>query len=384
MSRLDTTAGSLLTALRLAAPFIQRRSTIPILSCVAFDGRTLRATDLNMEIAIDFPCKARGFKVAVPFSKLRGLCAGLPSDTEISLKDDGADGVTLRFPGGAYRLASMPYSDFPRLDVNEDAAAGKWNVKDSQIADAFRTVAPAISTEETRYYLCGLSLVRLPAECAPHGQEGVCAVATDGHRLIAAPLPGVECEGNPIIPRDAVGAILKIGNPERFELFENRIRVNWPGVSMVSKLIDGAFPDVPRVIPRNTDTSITLDRRRALATVRRMAAISTNRSKDIAIRQAADGVTFSHKDDDTGAGIEAVSETGGEPFQIGFNGGYLVDLLTLCPSMDEITLALTDPAAPARVDLANAVAVLMPLRVTLDFSALPPIDDAEDAERVAA
>lgn len=383
--RLETSAGSLLAALRLVKPVIHSRNTIPILSCVAIVGRKVTATDLDTAIEVDFPGKSRNFRAAVAFRQLFSLLAGLPADAEISLthtKDAGT--VTLRFDGGAYRLFSLPHDDFPSIAVDDGAKRNEWDVAGANMADAFRKVFPAISTEETRYYLNGVSIMRLPATIAPGGEETACVVATDGHRLIIKALPGFEgLDGSPIIQRDAVAAICAIGNPDKFELFENCQRMTWPGVRLTSKLIDGKYPDVTRVIPKNATDAITFNRKGGLAAIRRLSAIGSDRSQGISIRQDAEGLVFARKSDGEAA-IERVSSAGGIPFQVGFNGHYLTDLLNLDRSAEEVSLLVNDPASPAMARFDGLIAVLMPLREDMKLSDLPPIDDEDDEPEAKA
>jgi DNA polymerase-3 subunit beta len=227
----------------------------------------------------------------------------------------------------------------------------------------------AISTEETRYYLNGIYL-----HAAKNKKLDVLrAVATDGHRLARVEMPAPEgATGIPgvILPRKTVGEVRKLidendGDIE-ISLSETKVRFTFGGVVITSKLIDGTFPDYERVIPAGNDKMLKVDTRVFAAAVDRVATISSEKSRAIKISVAPGHIVLTANSPEAGSATEELeAEYEGALLDIGFNAGYLLDILRQVEG-DGARFMLADAAAPAiiqDVSDASALYVLMPMRV---------------------
>ncbi len=227
----------------------------------------------------------------------------------------------------------------------------------------------AISNEETRYYLNGIYLHAVDSE----GHAMLRAVATDGHRLarveIAAPsgsagMPGV------IIPRKAVNEVQKLiedlGKEVTIEISPTKARFSFDDVVLITKLIDGTFPDYMRVIPSGNDKYLTVERAPFQAAVDRVSTISSERGRAVKLAMADGKLTLSVNNPDSGSAVEEL-EVGYDapPLDIGFNARYLLDITSQLDG-DTALFKLADPGSPTLVldrDGAPALYVLMPMRV---------------------
>lgn len=251
---LETTAGALSAALKIAKGVIERRSSIPILGAVRLAKRRVVATNLDIELSVPFAAKAMEGALVVD-ARCLGLLHFLDKETDITLSGTGK-GALLNFPGGSYDLSTFEPADFPELQpvgtpdtISGNAATG--------LPRALAGVAYAISTEETRYYLNGVALSQINGE--------PCVVATDGHQLAwqNAHVPWPETWHDVIIPHDAVRLIVKLGACDAVSLFlahedarkndplqrYSALRVEAGGVRLTTKLINGTFPSWKRVVP---------------------------------------------------------------------------------------------------------------------------------------
>lgn len=382
MPTITVEAKSFLAALRIASSVTESRSTIPILSCVRITGTTITGSDLDIEASAEFPATGdkKRFGVCLPARNLLRLVSAIPESEEISLSLTDEGNCELRFSGGVYRLPSIAPSDFPDIEVSKKPTLS-IRADELGLSDAMRRVAFAISTEQTRYYLNGVCLARIPEDKSPTGKPAMCAVATDGHRLAAVALPDLPDMEEPIIPAKAVQAVCGIGEPLNVEFLAcdniasdaTRMRFAFAGATVTAKLIDGRYPDFGRVVPKMADckTILTLDRKRLSRATRRLAAVATDRSKQMHFRRAEGGL-FVAAASHSGAAVELIGDVGGEVFEIGFNGHYVADLLRVKHDGDSMDLHCSDPASPAVWYGEDMVSVLMPLRCGVDgYSSYP-------------
>jgi DNA polymerase-3 subunit beta len=227
----------------------------------------------------------------------------------------------------------------------------------------------AISTEETRYYLNGIYLHAVHQD----GGSVLRAVATDGHRLArvelalpdgAAEMPGV------IVPRKTVGELRKLieeteGDVE-IALSETKIRFRAGDVVLISKLIDGTFPDYERVIPLGNDKILEVDRKSFTAAVDRVSTISTEKSRSVKLGLKSGNLTLSANSPDAGSATEELEVSySADDMEIGFNSRYLLDIAQQIEG-ESAQFALADAGSPTVIrDGADASAlyVLMPMRV---------------------
>jgi DNA polymerase-3 subunit beta len=352
---------------------VERRNTIPILSNVLMRaeaaGLRLKATDLDLEVTETIAADVtQPGGITVPAHVIYDIVRKLPDGSQVSLETSGETGqMQLRSGRSRFMLQALPEGEFP------DLAAGdmphRFTIAAADLKRLIDKTQFAISTEETRYYLNGIFLHTVDGE----GGARLRAVATDGHRLARIEIPAPEgAPGMPglIVPRKAVAEIQKLvddaGETIEVELSASKIRLTFGGVVLITKLIDGTFPDYQRVIPTGNDKLLTVERDDFARAVDRVSTISSERGRAVKLALADGRMTLSVNNPDSGNATEEIDvDYESSPLDVGFNARYLLDITAQLDG-DTAVFRLADPGSPTIIqdrDGANALYVLMPMRV---------------------
>lgn len=329
---------------------VESRNTIPILANVllqAEDGK-LTVTGTDLDIQYSATCEAEGtLETTVDAKRLSDIARRLSGD--VVTLDQKDDKLVVKSGRSRFTLPTLPATDFPSLDAGD--------LPEPFRLDFAALVAPvkfAISNEATRYYLNGVHIHNT-------AEGGIRAVATDGHRLAhntACSMPQIPAV---IIPAKTVG-IVPAGEVD-VALSSNRVRFATADTIIVSKLIDGTFPDYARVIPANNANQVTVDRKDLANAVARASAVASERGKGAKFTVAGDNIAIDMQAEDGTAHEDVPAEYSGEPVEIGFNTMYMQDILAVVPG-DEVSIAFADSGTPAIFrGKGDWLGLVMPVRV---------------------
>ncbi|MDP3661150.1 DNA polymerase III subunit beta [Phenylobacterium sp.] len=371
--KLTIERAALLKALGHVQSAVERRNTIPILSNVLLsadrDRLSFSATDLDMEIIdqalaqVDQPGQ-----ITAPAHTLYEIVRKLPDGSDVQLSFTGEDPrLTVAAGRSRFNLPVLPSGDFPVM--SSDGLSGRIGV---DVADLIRLMDKtrfAISTEETRYYLNGLYLHTVVED----GVAKLRAVATDGHRLALAEMPAPEgAVGSPgvIVPRKTVGEARRLlddaGEQVDLQLSAQKVRFEFNGAALTSKVIDGSFPDYSRVIPRDNNRVMLVDNKLFAQAVDRVATISAEKSRSVRMAMEPGRMVLTVRNMEAGQAVEELEiDYDGEPFELSFNARYLLDVTdqVSAPQAEFRFGGPNDPALVLDPTDADVRYVLMPLRV---------------------
>lgn len=340
-------------ALSSVSKAIEARNTIPILDCVLLtaEGDTLRVrgTDLDIEVTDTAPADvAKSGSLAVEAKLLSSIVAKAGGDISLSVKDGK---LIVKSGKSRFTLNWLPAEDYPEMPAIKAAATF-----DVDLAALFAPCVHAISTEEVRYYLGGIYF-------ASTGEFAV-AVATDGHRLVRNQIDSLPEFAGIIVPRKTVGLLPKGGI--QVAVSDTKIQITQGDMVIVSKLIDGTYPDYERVIPTNNDKVVQFDADSMKAAVGRVSVISSERGRAVKLAFAGGGAVLTVNNPDSGMAVDEIPVSyNGEPIEIGLNTQYLFDMVAQFPAGD-ISLALFDGGSPTLFTSEKAIGLLgvvMPTRV---------------------
>lgn len=336
-------------ALSSVTKVVEGRNTIPILGNVLLQAEggklTVTGTDLDISVATSVPADGE-LGTTVDAKRLSDIARRLSGETVTMEVKDG--NLVVKSGRSRFTLPTMPVADFPSLDAGPPDA--EFNL---DLAGLVAPVKFAMSNEATRYYLCGVYL---------HEAEGkLRAVATDGHRLAHSTVAGAVLPFGVIVPAKTVG-LIPAGAID-VSLSKHKIRMATADTIIVSKLIDGTFPDYQRVIPANNDRALTVDRDDLAKAIGRVASVATERGKAARLTLTAAGLAIDMRSDDGTAHEEVTAEYDGPDMEIGFNSQYLGDVLGALTG-DTVTVKLSEAGSPGIFTGAGDVlALCMPMRV---------------------
>lgn len=368
MLLIKTNRDNVLTPLQSVCGIVEKRHTLPILSNVLIekdgDQLTLLATDIEIQIRTQTTGAAGSEKSAVTVGarKLQDILRSLPDSAEVSLELTDKR-MQVRAGKSRFNLQTLPAEDYPRMAQagNEQA---KLQLTQKQFKRLIGLVQYAMAQQDIRYYLNGLLLVVM-------GKE-IRVVATDGHRLAYASeqltenLPRTEV----ILPRKTILELSRLlaDNDEVLDigLSPNQAVFRFGSIELVSKLIDGKFPDYERVIPQNHNKVITIPRITLLQSLHRAAILTNEKFRGVRVVLAPGSLKIISSNADQEEAQEEI-EIGydAEALDIGFNVTYLLDVLNNV-SNDEVEVRLADANSSALITLPGNDSfkyVVMPMRI---------------------
>ncbi|HEY5105493.1 MAG TPA: DNA polymerase III subunit beta [Caulobacteraceae bacterium] len=374
--KLTIERAALLKALGHVQSVVERRNTIPILSNVLLsagrDGLTFSATDLDMEIIdqSDARIETPG-QISAPAHMLYEIVRKLPEGADVALGFTGED-PRLHITAGrsGFHLPVLPAGDFPTM--SSEGLTGAISIDTADLIRLIDKTRFAISTEETRYYLTGIYLHTVVED----GRAILRAVATDGRRLALADMPAPEGSAGAagvIIPRKTIQEARRLledaGESVEVQLSPEKVRFAFGGVALTSKVIDGSFPDYTRVIPRDNNRVMTVDNDLFAAAVDRVATISSEKSRSVKLSVEPGKVVLTVRNIEAGQGVEELEvDYDGEPFEIGFNARYLLDV-TAQIAGETAEFRFADRAAASTV--LDATLVLDPTDAGVQYVLMP-------------
>ena len=359
----------LLRPLQLATGIVERRQTMPILANLHIqatsDGQlTLTTTDLETELVVRLESATveQAGEATIPARKLADIWRSLPEQAVVSV-DVHEERAEIRSHRSRFSLAVLPPADFPRVKSSGDEVQITLGADD--IRRLIDKVGFAMAQQDVRYFLNGMMLEVTT--------EYIRTVATDGHRLAMCTLEaGVEGAERMqvIVPRKGVLEIARLldeaGEEVLLSVSENHMRVSYGGYSLTSRLIDGKFPDYDKVIPRDVSRTIVGDRDTLRLAFQRASILSNEKYRGVQLQVDGDQLTVraNNPEQEEAEEIVAVSYEG-ERMDIGFNVGYLQDVLNVLPS-ENVNLGVSDGNNSALIEATNdalASYVVMPMRL---------------------
>lgn len=373
--KLETTAASLKTALVMAGHVVERRTTIAVLSMVKIDGNVMTAIDLDTEISVTVPVIGAEGAICVPHALMLALVKNLPADQRIMLAAT-EKGAVLNFAGGRYLLPSLPSADFP---VFPDTEWMPVDVNGEGLKRAVAFVAPVISSEETRYYLNGVCI------------DAEDAVATDGHRMATYPL-GFDGQpfGRRILPSGLAKLIGRLPAPNAIRLGGSlRIALDFPGMAIRAKTIDGTFPDWKRVVPSLSANAVhvTLATAQLRRSVKRISAVGRAR-KLLTLAWEGHRLSLFSRDmveDVVASEIMQTEHPSSGTGTVTFNSEYIAQQLAALKG-EAVTVRFDDKGAPSLWTCEGMTGrlILMPARGADESEARSALSSLAAAEGEAA
>ncbi|MCC7327544.1 MAG: DNA polymerase III subunit beta [Burkholderiales bacterium] len=366
---------ALLKPLQAVSGIVERRHTLPILANVLLEPRDgslyVTATDLEMQITAHSTLPGKeGQATTVGARKLQDLLRALPDDATLNV-DIGSNKMKVQAGRSRFNLQTLPATDYPRISLGTEQLQ-TLSLPQRELRGLFKLVEFAMAQQDIRYYLNGMLLVV--------DQGTLQAVATDGHRLSWASIAVAGTESSSeiaemtrqevILPRKTVLELGKLlvdsDEPVTLDILSNQVRFRFANVELVSKVVDGKFPDFNRVIPVGHAKQIELNRVELLAALQRAAILSNEKFRGVRIVLGVDQLkiicTNSEQEE---AEEELEVDYKGDALDVGFNITYLLDALSNL-TIERVCFAFGDANSSALVTMPERddyKYVVMPMRI---------------------
>jgi DNA polymerase-3 subunit beta len=358
----------ILGPLSAVSGIIERRHTLPILSNVLIErsGGSLAflATDIEIQItsrgAVDSSGESR--TVTVGARKLVDILRALPDGSEVTLQQQDKR-LLVKSGKSRFVLQTLPAEDFPRL-AKPAGEAARFSLPQKALRRLLGLVQYSMAQQDIRYYLNGLLMVV--------EEKSLKLVATDGHRLayasmaLDAKLPRQEV----IVPRKTVLELAKLladsDDEVRVELSASQAAFAFGGVELVSKLVDGKFPDYTRVIPVGHKNKLSLGREVLRQSLLRAAILSNEKFRGVrwVLTDGSLKIVSSNTEQEEAEETLEVAYKG-DALDIGFNVNYLLDVLNNVAG-SEVECLFGDAASSALLSFPSEAEfkyVVMPMRI---------------------
>ena len=329
--KFTTEKNEIVDALQMGASIAERRQTIPILAnlrIVARDGKVeITATDLEIQIKTLTEVKkiVEEGEITVSARKMSELCRSLP-DNEALEFDLNNGKLTVSSKNFHADFATISALDFPELESKEET--NSLSISSSALQRLLNKTAFCMASQDVRYYLNGLLVEYKGGE--------VNAVATDGHRLALATSPldkAITIDGErQILPRKAVLELSKILRQENEDIkitFGNSsLSIQDENLDFSTKLIDGKFPDYEKVLPSGDPNSLEVSKESLQSALSRASVLSNEKYRGVrfALDKNTLKLTANNPEKESAEELLDVNYNG-NPMEIGFNIGYLLDVL---------------------------------------------------------
>jgi len=363
---------ALLKSLTLLQGIIEKKNTLPILSNVLLDAKkgklSIIATDLDLvfydeisEIQINKE-GATTTSATILYDILRKI--SVDSDIKFDLKSENK--LNLITDNSDFNLLCLPIDNFPSFA--DDFKNDEISFNKSKLLSLLNKTKISISNDDTRHYLNGIYLHLTESQ----NRTYLTGVATDSHRLSSS---SIEIDTGKsfhsiILPKKTVFQLcnLLVDTNEKVlvQTSESKIKFEIGKTKLISKVIDGKFPDYRKVVPTGNDKTLTVTSSDFVQAIERVITVSLDRKEGVKLILGKDNIKFSVNSTNSGEGNEVIkSNFTGEEMTVSFNSKYLTDIASEVEDKN-LKINLKDPMSPVLIeDMSdkNSYYVVMPMKI---------------------
>tara|TARA_B100000575_G_scaffold288686_1_gene289146 strand:- start:441 stop:1556 length:1116 start_codon:yes stop_codon:yes gene_type:complete len=362
----------LLKSLNFVQGVVEKKNTLPILSNVLLQLKDKKLSIVATDLDIIFYDEITDLKImtegstttsaAILFDILRKISSNselnfeLKNENKLSLKSESAD----------FNLLCLPTDNFPTFD--DEFNTQEISLNNSRFLKLLNKTKISISNDDTRHYLNGIFLHLTEA----HGRSFLTGVATDSHRLSSSSL---EIENKKdftplILPRKTAfqlsSLLVEASDQLIMQTSENKIKFTLGNIKLISKVIDGKFPDYKKVVPTTNNKTLVVSSKDFISSIERVASVSLDRKEGVKLIINKDNVQLSVNSANSGEGNEKIkAEFNSENLNISFNSKYLIDIASEIEDKN-LKMNLKDSVSPVLIEDAsdkNSYYVIMPMKI---------------------
>ena len=361
-----------LKSLGHANGIIEKKTTLPILSNILIEAKEskikITATDLDIiyfEEITPREIKKEG-STTTSASILYDILRKLQSNANVELTLLTSNKLKLVSGNSKFNLLCIPSDNFPLSE--EDNNQKSFEISSQKILKLLEKTKISISNDETRHYLNGIFLHKTKLE----NKSFLSGVATDSHRLSSS---SIEVDSNIqiesiILPKKTIFQLIYLleqsNKPIKISNNKSKIKFEMDSSVLISKVIDGRFPDYNKVIPKDNDKTLEIKLSEFKNSIERVTTVSTDRKEGLKMFISKDAVQLSVNNPNSGEGVEKINaKFNSDDLNISFNSRYLTDIASQIEN-ESIIIYLKDPGSPVLImDLLdkNSFHVVMPMKI---------------------
>jgi len=363
---------TLLNSLNFVQGVVEKKNTLPILSNVLLQLKdnklSIVATDLDI-IFYDEISDVKTIKegntttsATVLYDILRKISSNselnfdLKTENKLSLKSDNSD----------FNLLCLPVDNFPTFA--DEFEGPEISLNNKKFLKLLNKTKISISNDDTRHYLNGVFLHLTEA----HGRNFLTGVATDSHRLSSSSLEIENADNfsSLILPRKTVFQLCTLltetNEKLSIQMSENKIKFKIGNIKLVSKVIDGKFPDYKKVVPTNNDKSLVVSSKDFINSIERVTSVSLDRKEGVKLAINKENIQLSVNSANSGEGNEIIkAKFNSDNLNISFNSKYLVDIASEVEDKN-LKMNFKDSVSPVLIEDVsdkNSYYVIMPMKI---------------------
>ena len=362
----------LLRSLNLVQGVIEKKNTLPILSNVLIEAKQGKllvvATDLDLvfydEInEIDI---LKEGSTTTSATILYDILRKIESNAKVNFDLKGENKLNLKTENSDFNLLCLPTDNFPNFSDSFESEPVHFNK--SKLLSLLNKTKISISNDDTRHYLNGILLHVTETQ----NKSYLTGVATDSHRLSSS---SIEIEkgkniSSLIIPKKTVNQLCTLiqESAEKVTIHtsETKIQFTMGNTKLISKVIDGKFPDYTKVVPTTNDKNLTVSSKEFINSIERVITVSIDRKEGVKLVINKDNIKLSVNSTNSGDGNEVIkAKFNSEELTVSFNSKYLIDIISQIEDKD-LKLSFKDSVSPVLIEDSsdkNSYYVIMPMKI---------------------
>jgi len=363
---------TLLRSLNYVQGVVEKKNTLPILSNVLLQLKNKTLSIIATDLDLIFFDEIKDVKIlnegstttsaAILYDILRKIPANselnfhLKTENKLSLKSDNSD----------FNLLCLPSDNFPSFA--DEFEGTEMSLNNSKFLKLLNKTKISISNDDTRHYLNGVFLHLTEG----HGRSFLTGVATDSHRLSSSSLEIEKAnEFSPLIlPRKTVFQLCSLLTENNEKLYiqtsENKIKFTIGNIKLISKVIDGKFPDYKKVVPTDNKKILKVSSKDFINSVERVTSVSMDGKEGVKLAINKDNIQLSVNSANSGEGNEVIKASyNSDNINISFNSKYLTDIASEVEDKD-LVMNFKDSTSPVLIeDISdkNSYYVIMPMKI---------------------
>ena len=363
---------NLLKSLNFVQGVVEKKNTLPILSNVLLQLKDKKLSIIATDLDIIFYDEIKEVKIitegstttsaAILYDILRKISSD--SDLEFNLKTENK--LHLKNVNVDFNLNCLPPDNFPSF--SDDINGNEIHLSSKSFLRLLNKTKISISNDDTRHYLNGIFF----HFTSKNNQNFLTGVATDSHRLSSSSIESDEIQefNTFILPKKTafqLCSLLSENNDKlSIQMGENKIKFTTGNTRLISKVIDGKFPDYKKVVPTSNEKSLIVSTKDFVNSIERVTSVSIDRKEGVKLFISKNNVQLSVNSASSGEGNEKIkAEFNSENLNISFNSKYLIDISNEIEN-DKLKLSLKDPTSPVLIeDISdkNSYYVIMPMKI---------------------